>query len=246
MKTFWIFARRGIKPLQPGYGLKLPAVTLLLAMQALPVAAQETATNETDTGQNWMTAAGAASQPPRWSLEIRTGELEPELEEWAQFYGDDHADQLGFALAYKVLPYVDVGLAVDHVHDKGVGNLPLNGMPGGEVEFHLYPAHLYVMLRGAFFENQWIVPYAGGGITRAYYRQAIDNQPSVRGKTDGDHSRAGLQILLDWLDEGNAAGFEEESVENTYLFVERLSFSVEVDGIELGGDSVVFGLAFEF
>jgi hypothetical protein len=68
----------------------------------------------------------------------------------------------------------------------------------------------------------------------------------VRGKVDGKHVRFGLQILLDVLDEGNAAGFEDENVENTYLVIEALRFSAEIDGIELGGDSMQLGLIFEF
>jgi opacity protein-like surface antigen len=228
--------------LRAGRASWAPAAALLIAACACPAAAQDT---DADTGQSWMTGSDASGKP-RWSAEIMSGRFEPELEDWATFYGDDEMRQLGFGLGYKLLRQVEVGLAVDYMHDKGVGRLPLNDSFGGEVDFQLYPAHLYVLLRGVFFENQWVVPYVGGGLTRAYYRQAVDNQSSVRGKADGDHTRFGLQILLDALDGGNAAGFEEESVDNTYLVIERLSFSAEFDGIELGGDSVRLGLVFEF
>jgi hypothetical protein len=210
--------------LRAGRASWAPAAALLIAACACPAAAQDT---DADTGQSWMTGSDASGKP-RWSAEIMSGRFEPELEDWATFYGDDEMRQLGFGLGYKLLRQVEVGLAVDYMHDQ------------------LYPAHLYVLLRGVFFENQWVVPYVGGGLTRAYYRQAVDNQSSVRGKADGDHTRFGLQILLDALDGGNAAGFEEESVDNTYLVIERLSFSAEFDGIELGGDSVRLGLVFEF
>jgi hypothetical protein len=183
---------------------------------------------------------------PYWTVEIKGGNFEPELEEWETFYGDDRTDQSGLSVGYKFLRQVEVGLAIDYIKDKGVGTLPISGELGGEVEFELYPAHLHLTLRGIFFENQWVVPYVGGGVTRVYYRQAIENQASVRGKVEGDHTRAGLQFLLDWMDTGSASGFEEEGVENTYLTVEVLSFSAEIDGIELGGESKMIGLAFEF
>lgn len=222
---------------------RLPgAAAILLLMAACGPAAAESG-ESTDDGAFWLTGA---PDTPSWSLEIKSGRFEPELAEWATFYGDDDTSQLGFALAYKFLRWAEAGLAIDVVHDEGVGTLPLNGILGGEVDFHMYPAHLYVLLRGVFFENQWIVPYIGGGSTRVYYRQEINNQPSVRGKADGDHVRFGLQILLDRLDQGNAAGFEEESVENTYLVIEALRFNAEIDGIELGGDSAMFGFVFEF
>jgi hypothetical protein len=183
---------------------------------------------------------------PYWTVEIKGGRFEAELEDWEQFYGDDRTDQSGLLAGYKFLRQVEVGLAIDSIKDKGVGTLPISDELGGEVDFELYPAHLYVMLRGIFFENQWVVPYVGGGATRVYYRQAIDNQASVRGKVNGDHTRAGLQFLLDWIDTGSASGFEEEGVENTYLTVEVTSFSAEIDGIELGGEIKMIGLAFEF
>lgn len=220
--------------------------TLCALLSALPLVCAQTAAaqEETNPDQHWQ--AGPPASKPRWSLEIKGGDFEPELEEWATFYGDKETDQLGFALAYKFLRQAEAGLAVDYVHDEGVGMLPLNGTLGGEVDFHMYPAHLYVLLRGVFFENQWVVPYVGGGLTRVHYRQEIDNQSSVRGEVDGDHTRYGLQILLDWLDPGNAAGFEEESVDNTYLVIEALSFSAEIEGVELGGESRMVGFVFEF
>lgn len=218
---------------------------LSLAFLQTTAAQEEEAANEAGTEQqHWQ--AGKPASKPHWTFEIKGGDFEPELEDWETFYGDEKTDQLGLALGYKFLRQVELGLAVDYIQDEGVGFLPSSEDLGGEVDHQMYPAHLYVLLRGIFSENQWIVPYIGGGMTRVYYRQKVDNQSSVRGKTDGDHVRAGLQILLDWLDWGNAAGFEEESVENTYLVVEAVSFSAEVDGIELGGESMQVGFVFEF
>ncbi|HEY3488095.1 MAG TPA: hypothetical protein VGL10_08515 [Gammaproteobacteria bacterium] len=222
----------------------------LLLLVCLPVAAQEaadtSAAEESSSPQyrSWLTGPGP--QEPHWTLEIKVSEFEPELEEWETFYGEDRADQISFAVARKFLRWAEVGAEIGYIDDEGVGQLPINDTLGGEVTFNMFPLHLYVLGRGIFFEDQWVIPYVGAGMTRAYYRQAIENQGSVRGKADGDHVRAGVQILLDWLDEGSAAGFEEESVENSYLVIEALSFSAEVDGIELGGDSMQVGLVFEF
>lgn len=185
--------------------------------------------------------------PPHWSAEIKTGEFEPDIRDWQTFYGDESADETGVAVAYKVLRWLEVGLEFDYVRDSGTGQLSLDQTLGGDVTFNLYPVHAYVLLRGIFHENQRIVPYVGGGSTRAYYRIEIDNQPSRRGDTDGEHVRAGLQILLDWLDREGASRFEEDiGVDNTYLILEAREFSAEIDGIELGGRSAMIGLLFEF
>jgi hypothetical protein len=231
------------KTLRIGHRLSLLALSLFCVQTVF--AEDEQLPQNPATQESWMTA-DSLSRKPHWSLEIKGGKFEPKLAEWETFYGDDHTKDLAVALSYKVLRRVEVGVAIDSIKDEGVGTLPLNDTLGGEVKFNMYPAHVYVLARGLLFENQWVVPYIGGGITRAYYRQKIENQNSVRGKADGSHVRAGLQILLDQLDEGNAAGFEDENVENTYLVIEAVSFSAKVDEIELGGKTLTFGFIFEF
>lgn len=186
-------------------------------------------------------------KPPRWSLEIKGGDFEPDLDEWQTFFGEETSNEIGIAFAFKLKRWLEVGAAVDYIRDKGTGQLPLNDDVGGNVTYNLFPAHVYVLLRGIFHENQRIVPYVGGGFTRAYYRQKIDNQSSRRGETDGEHTRAGLQILLDWIDQDGASGLQSETgINNTYLILEVKKFSADVEGIELGGESAMVGLLFEF
>lgn len=189
----------------------------------------------------------ASQEPPHWSMEIKGGDFEPDLDDWQRFFGDETANQLGVAVGYKLKRWLEVGLEADYIRDKGVGLLPLNNTTGGSVTYNLFPAHVYVLVRGIFHENQRFVPYVGGGFTRAFYRQKIHNQASRRGDTDGEHVRAGLQILLDWVDPDGAASFANElGVNNTYLTLEVQKFSAEIDGVELGGESAMIGFLFEF
>lgn len=202
---------------------------------------------EPETPQNLAYFVGAPEKPPRWSLEIKGGDFEPDLDEWRRFFGDETASEFGVAFGYKLTRWLEVGLEADYIRDKGAGRLPSNDTVGGSVTYNLFPAHVYVLVRGIFHENQRFVPYVGGGFTRAYYRQKIDNQASRRGDTDGEHARAGLQILLDWIDRGSAGSMQSElGVNNTYLILEVQKFSAEIDGIELGGESAMVGFLFEF
>jgi hypothetical protein len=41
----------------------------------------------------------------------------------------------------------------------------------GEVDYDLYPVNVFVLVRGVINENQWLVPYIGGGWTRMYYHE---------------------------------------------------------------------------
>lgn len=229
------------------------ATLSLLLLTASFVSAQE-ATNSQISNQETGTEASPVSfliqgppQPPRWSLQIKGGDFEPDLDEWQTFFGEETADEIGMAFAYKLKRWLEVGVAVDYIRDKGTGRLPLNDGVGGSVTYNLFPVHAYVLLRGIFHENQRIVPYIGGGFTRAYYRQKIDNQASRRGDADGEHTRAGLQILLDWVDRDGASGLQSEAgINNTYLILEVRKFSAELEDIELGGESAMIGLLFEF
>jgi hypothetical protein len=219
-------------------GLFCAALSALLLSAAVPVYADSTL--ESFYADN-------ALPPPRWSLEFKYGEFTPDIEDWETYFGDESTKQIGFGFAYKIFRWFEAGLEGNYIRDKGQGYLPLNDTLGGDVTYNLYPAHAYVLLRGIFFEDQWVVPYIGGGYSKVWYRQEIDNQGSSRGNTDGNHVRGGIQILLDWIDPGGAAAMESDSaISNTYLVIEAQRFSAELDGIELGGDSVMVGLLFEF
>lgn len=228
------------------------ATLSLLLLTASVVSAQETTDPQapapdivTDSNMRFLTEGPA--KLPRWSLEIKGGDFEPDIEEWQTFFGEETADEIGLAFAYKIKRWLEVGASVDYIRDKGVGRLPLNDATGGSVTYNLFPANVYVVLRGIFHENQRFVPYIGGGFTRAYYRQKIDNQASRRGHTDGEHVRAGLQILLDWIDRGGSSSLEDEAgINNTYLILEVKKLSAELDEVELGGESAMIGLLFEF
>jgi hypothetical protein len=98
-------------------------------------------------------------------------------------------------------------------------------------------------------EEQWVVPYAGGGFTRVYYKEKIESQDSVNGSVDGYHVRGGLQLLLNGLD-ANAANrmFQDYGVHNTYLVgeVEYTHAVVRSTSVNLGGTAYLFGFLFEF
>jgi hypothetical protein len=114
-----------------------------------------------------------------------------------------------------------------------------------------------VVLRGIFTENQWVVPYVGGGWTRMYYKEELSLQPTARGYTDGSHVRGGLQLLLDVFDQRAATNmYRDYGISHTYFFVEAQRTRAMIDtvatvsspseSINLGGTSVLGGLLFEF
>ena len=192
-------------------------------------------------------AAGGGQEPPRWSLELKGGNFFPKEDAWKSYYGDDKTGSLGAGLAWKATRQVEIGLDTAYIKDEGRGLAPQQGQITGNVTLELYPLQMFLLLRGVFREDQWLVPYVGGGLTRIYYEQDIRGQEKRRGSATGSHLRTGIQLLLDNIDRGTAWGFYENfGVNNSYLFVEVQRSSVDVESIELGGTSYQMGLLFEF
>lgn len=197
-------------------------------------------------------AETADAERPHWSLEVKGGEFAPNIPGWAEFYGSRSTGQSEGSLAYKVLRQVDAGVAVGRIRDGGQGMALVHGTVGGHINYQLFPVNVFIVLRGVFKEEQWVVPYVGGGWTRMYYKEEFKLQPTIRGYADGSNMRAGLQLLLDVFDQRAATNMlMDYGVSHTYFFVEtqRTKATItDVTGasVDLGGTSYLGGLLFEF
>jgi hypothetical protein len=194
-------------------------------------------------------AADQFLEPAHWSLEVKGGSMAPALENWAYYYGRRTMPEYAVSLAYKVLPQLEFGVGVGRIKTKGRAQKVAQATLIGEVTYELDPVNVFLMARGVFIDDQWLVPYLGGGWTRMYYRQAIQDQGTVRGHADGYHARAGLQLLLDGMDPAAAARmYQSYSIFHTYIFIEA-EYTKAIDrptSINLGGTSYLGGLLFEF
>ncbi len=196
--------------------------------------------------------AETALERPHWSLELKGGEFFPAIDNWAQYYGKKYTAEYGGSLAYKVLRQVDVGIEGNYVRDKGQGLAPIHNLTTGNVTYTACPVNVFVLLRGVFSEQQWLVPYVGGGWTRIFYKEEVENQSPVRGAVNGYHSRAGIQLLLDSVDASASNSFYlDYGVFHTYLFLEAeythaMADTVSSGRVNLGGRSWLGGLLFEF
>ncbi|MBJ6727878.1 MXAN_2562 family outer membrane beta-barrel protein [Geomesophilobacter sediminis] len=202
-------------------------------------------------------AAEAPASRPHWSLEFKGGAFFPDAGQWSTFYGQNYTSEFGAALAYKVTRNVEVGLEASYMHASGkgtaaqsTGSTPV--VTGDTARMEIVPLDLFVLFRGVFDEKQWLVPYAGGGYTRLFYRQNATGSPENRGSTNGFHARAGLQFLLDRIDPDAAkSAAKEVGLQHTYFFVEgkylrAVADTVPSGTVNLGGVSTLGGLLFEF
>ena len=203
-------------------------------------------------------AAEKENLRPHWSLELKGGMYYPDLDQWSQFLGKNRLPQYAGTIAYKVLRQIEVGFEGGYIHDEGAGKALLHSqaagttVAAGSVTYEFFPLQAFVLVRGIFNEGQWIVPYVGGGWTRIYYRSKAEMQDTIKGSADGYHGRAGIQLLLDGLDESAANGlFLDYGIHHTYLFFEAqvsqaLINTTTGESVNLGGTSFLAGLLFEF
>jgi hypothetical protein len=196
-------------------------------------------------------AADQTSDRPHWSLELKGGLFYPALSDWKQYYGSDKTDEYDLALAYKFTRRLEAGIEGGYSRSGGQGVARLHGVNAGHVVYNLYPVNVFVLYRGIVNEDQWLVPYIGGGFTRMYYQEKVDFQGSAKGHADGYHARAGLQFLLDGLDPSAANSFYlDDGVYHTYFFIEarysRAMIDTSSGSLNLGGKSYLAGLLFEF
>lgn len=194
-------------------------------------------------------AADSSEDQPHWSFEVKGGNFAPSLPNWREFYGKRSIPEYGAALAYKLLRQIEVGIGAGAITGTGTAFAPGHGFTAGRVTYNLYPVTASLVLRGIVNENQWIVPYVGGGFTRMYYEEKIEGQSAAHGRTDGYHYRAGLQLLLDGLDRDAANSmYLDYGVFHTYFFVEaeKTTAKVKSASVDLGGTAYLMGLLFEF
>jgi hypothetical protein len=194
-------------------------------------------------------AADPLLEPPHWSLEFKGGTFAPALADWAQYYDKRSMPEIEGSLAYKLIRQVDIGISLGYAKDKGHALAPGHGVAAGNVTYEIVPVNLFILFRGVMDEDQWLVPYAGGGFTRLYYKETIEGQDTVNGSADGYHVRGGLQFLLNSLDErASNRMFQDYGVHHTYVFgeVEYTHAVVKSVSVNLGGTAYMFGFLFEF
>ncbi len=212
---------------------KLILLLLLVVMPALAHA------EDSDSDQ--------AQARPYWSFEMKGGVFTPALPNFSQYYSKRDIDEYSMSLAYKIIRQVEIGVEGGYLSSHGQALAPIHNIASGSVTYDLYPANVFVLFRGVVNEQQWIVPYVGGGYTKMFYRESVEDQASVKGSANGYHARGGLQFLMDALDPQSANDlYMDSGIFHTYLFVEAEYIHAVAASTNLGGTSYLAGLLFEF
>jgi hypothetical protein len=191
--------------------------------------------------------SSAAETLTPWAFELKFGVFEPDLPLYETFYGNSSVQYLAAAFAYQFKDWLELGGELGYMRDSGQGLQISNNQLGGHVKYTLVPAHVFVNFLGRFNETQLFIPYAGAGLTTAFYKQDVESQPNRAGRTDlGFNARVGVQLSLDALVKSTARPVNSSVWFNSYLFLEAQWFTTEVDQQDLGGVAYLGGLRLEF
>jgi len=190
-----------------------------------------------------------AASDARWSIAIKGGLFAPSLVNWDRQYETSQDTILALALGFKLAPRLEVGLEGAYFSADGKATTTSGRVSGVDQNFKLYPAQVYLVYHFAFYKEQTLIPYLGGGYSRFSYQSRVEGEPKISGAQEGSHFRGGLSLLLDALDPRTAAQAEAWGLINSYLFLEAQYAEVDDFGdaaIDLGGWSYFTGLRYAF
>ena len=199
-----------------------------------------------------MTQANESLTQPRYSFALTLGQIKPDTPNWSTHYSDSTPREVTLALGWKPLSFLETGIEAGHFSARGTGYLMLNARPGGQVVHEVAPLHVYAVIRGKFYFDQWLVPYLGANVGQVFYQQSVAESGSSRGSASSHGLKAGLQLSLDHVDPGATRTLRQEyGIEHVYVAIEHAdntakAMDVNGESIELLGRSLRFGLLFEF
>jgi hypothetical protein len=197
-------------------------------------------------------AQAASSDVPGWTLHARGGAFYPAIDNWDKYYDTNYMGYFALSGDWWVNRYFGVGAELAYMRDEGKGELPVQGGTGGSVEYRLWPLSLFVSTRGAFRDDQVIIPYLNAGYTYLTYEQKVIGQDKSRGSTGGFIAHLGVQFLLDPLDTQSAQSLESTTgIQHTYFELDLMYLKADTkdafrDSVDLGGLGFSLGVCFEF
>jgi opacity protein-like surface antigen len=223
---------RPVRPRSIFLSLLIGGLLAILLLQ--PTQAAESASNE-------------KRQAPHWAFELKGGSFEPDSDDYKKFYGSDSRSFFAIGGGFRFNNWLELSTELGYSNDTGEGELPNANTTGGRVEYTLVPLQVFLNLRYDETPNQLFVPFVGVGLATTWYKQEIDRQSNRSGRSDiGTAVRAGIQLSLNRLDPGGAKYVSGKKRLRSYMFIEGQHSSTKVDGIDLGGNTYLVGLRFEF
>ncbi len=186
---------------------------------------------------------------PHWSFGIKGGYFYPDIEGWEDQYEKDGAYVGGIEVGFKFLRQLELNVDINYFEARGNAITASGRRSGDRTTFHNLPIYISLLYRFIFDEDQFVVPYLGGGYVHTFYWNQL-NDRNISGDRMGFHGRCGLQLLIDAIDPESARTLSEGwGIDQTYLYFEGIYSRADDFGQEepdLGGWGILTGLLIEF
>lgn len=191
----------------------------------------------------------AEEKSPQWfSLELKGGVWVPTNGTTRGSLGSlSPTGSIEFGFLYKSKFGAELGVGV--ILEDGTAFGAVSGRSSGDkFDLLLIPIHNSFAFRADFKEEQLLVPYVKAGPDYVIFRESL-NGKSVSGVKYGLHGAAGLQILLDRIDELSSFMEEDMGVNDVYFTIEGRYAWVNNfggGGLDLSNLTATGGFLFEF
>ena len=158
--------------------------------------------------------AEAASIRKGFSFELKGGFYRPrDYDKWDEAFGKGFSGFGGLKLNQEIMENIELGLSADYMRASQ-----------SDWSFSLVPIGLNLTYAMRFSQDQFLVPFLGGGLDFVYGRTSMmklsDAKPSFI-KEPGFHLSGGARILLDSMAADEALSFDQKfGVNNSYLVFE--------------------------
>jgi outer membrane protein W len=193
----------------------------------------------------------SAYQATRWSVMVGGGYFVPAVDGWKEQYGQRGGWLPVLAGAFSLTPRLAIGAEAGYFSAETFARNVLGAVSVERQRLMLIPVTLGAEYAFRFPLDQVAVPFIGVGYRRVAYRLEVEGKDRVRGGANGVVARGGVDILLNALDPSASSGLADEwGVARSYLRLEAQWASVNAPStggdIDLGGQTVLAGLRFEF
>ena len=195
----------------------------------------------------------AGAQEPRLAFGVAGGAVLPQQSGWGDHYEHDARPVGRVWVGFRFARVLEVGLGGGYWQATGRITADGSGAPlavPADQTLEVVPTQAYLLLNLCLHPDQLVVPYLAGGYSRYFYRREIEDGDTVRGHLSGYHGRAGLKLLLNRVDPGNARRAKNLwGLQRTYWLVEGEYAKVDDFGdasTDLGGWTFLTGVGLEF
>jgi hypothetical protein len=181
------------------------------------------------------------------SLLFRFGCFAPDEDAWQDIYGDNRNFIGGIDANWQPHRTVSVGLGLSYMEDDGEASSET--VAKTDSYFQFFPVELNVIYHFYYLENQWMVPYVGGGLNYSLMREMIGDREETEWQR-GYQILGGIKFPLDFLNRKAAGNLDlSYGVRRTFLTVEARQYNLDNFGsgsMDFSGLAYYTGLFFEF